>query len=242
MADALTPFLPPVQRWFRDALGRPTPPQTEGWPAIRRGEHTLILAPTGSGKTLAAFLCGIDQLYRDLAQPQPAGVRLLYVSPLTALNNDVERNLRAPLEGIAAAAALAKAPVPAGTRPQVAVPPRPDGVPAAASRGPKRAVPPVLRSPAVPPRPDGVRRSGVSAPDGALSPAPAASPESEVPGAPAAGALVRRSGAPAPDGAPLEREEFTGFFLTGFSLIRGSQRLFSRPKRLSIIPANRALS
>jgi len=112
MADALTPFLLPVQRWFRETLGRPTPPQTEGWPAIRRGEHTLILAPTGSGKTLAAFLCGIDQLYRDLASPQPPGVRLLYVSPLKALNNDVERNLRSPLEGIAVAAARANAPLP----------------------------------------------------------------------------------------------------------------------------------
>jgi ATP-dependent Lhr-like helicase len=84
-----------------------------GWPAIRRGEHTLILAPTGSGKTLAAFLCAIDQLYRDLAAGvRPKGVRLLYVSPLKALNNDVERNLRVPLAGIQAAAARAQTVLP----------------------------------------------------------------------------------------------------------------------------------
>src|SRR5450759_1626082 len=96
-------FSPYVREWFRTTLGEPTPPQREGWPPISRGENTLILAPTGSGKTLAAFLWGIDEIYRELAeeQDQPAeGVRLLYISPLKALNNDVERNLRAPLAGI----------------------------------------------------------------------------------------------------------------------------------------------
>ncbi|MEP7200741.1 MAG: DEAD/DEAH box helicase, partial [Chloroflexota bacterium] len=108
----LDAFFPPVRQWFRETFGEPTPPQAQGWPAIQRGEHTLILAPTGSGKTLAAFLWGIDQILRDLT-PQPPllkgegehGVRLLYVSPLKALNNDIERNLRVPLDGIRETAA-----------------------------------------------------------------------------------------------------------------------------------------
>ncbi len=106
MHDALAAFSPATRAWFVDTLGRPTPPQIEGWPAIQRGEHTLILAPTGSGKTLAAFLWGIDALYRREPAPKGmGGIGLLYVSPLKALNNDIERNLRAPLEGIRAAAA-----------------------------------------------------------------------------------------------------------------------------------------
>ena len=59
--DALSAFSPPVSRWFRETFGEPTPPQSEGWPPIQRGEHTLILAPTGSGKTLAAFLWGLTR-------------------------------------------------------------------------------------------------------------------------------------------------------------------------------------
>jgi ATP-dependent Lhr-like helicase len=101
------PFSPYTREWFHATLGEPTPPQREGWPPISRGENTLILAPTGSGKTLAAFLWGIDEIYRELAQQgdeMEAGVRLLYISPLKALNNDVERNLRAPLAGIRATA------------------------------------------------------------------------------------------------------------------------------------------
>src|SRR5947209_6161941 len=101
-ADPLDLFLPPVRDWFRSALGEPTPPQRLGWPAIAAGRHTLILAPTGSGKTLAAFLACLDQLWR---QPPPSdGMRVLYVSPLKALNNDIHRNLQVPLEGVAAAA------------------------------------------------------------------------------------------------------------------------------------------
>ncbi len=98
-------FSLPTRTWFRETFGAPTPPQAQGWLPIQRGEHTLILAPTGSGKTLAAFLWGIDQLYRhDRRPPTTDGVQLLYVSPLKALNNDIERNLRAPLEGIRATA------------------------------------------------------------------------------------------------------------------------------------------
>src|SRR5512145_533054 len=63
--NSLAAFSPPVRAWFQETLGQPTPPQAQGWPAIQRGEHTVILAPTGSGKTLAAFLWGIDQLYRE---------------------------------------------------------------------------------------------------------------------------------------------------------------------------------
>jgi ATP-dependent Lhr-like helicase len=108
--EALSAFLPPVAAWFRASFAAPTPPQAQGWPPIVRGEHTLILAPTGSGKTLAAFLWGIDQLFREAnapppgpgaaEHPTPPGVRLLYVSPLKALNNDIQRNLRLPLAGI----------------------------------------------------------------------------------------------------------------------------------------------
>ena len=108
----LPSFLAPVRAWFEGAFGQPTPPQSQGWPAIQHGEHTLILAPTGSGKTLAAFLWGIDQLFRELAELQgetgkksdASGVRLVYVSPLKALNNDIYRNLRVPLAGIRGAA------------------------------------------------------------------------------------------------------------------------------------------
>src|SRR5436305_13219664 len=101
-ADPLALFLPPVQTWFREALGEPTPPQRLGWPVIAAGQHTLILAPTGSGKTLAAFLACLDSLWR---QPDMSrGVRVLYVSPLKALNNDIYRNLQLPLDGVTAAA------------------------------------------------------------------------------------------------------------------------------------------
>ena len=100
-AEPLDTFTEPVRSWFKSAFGEPTPPQAQGWPAIQRGENTLILSPTGSGKTLAAFLCGIDEIYARLADGDVTpGVQLLYVSPLKALNNDIERNLRVPLAGI----------------------------------------------------------------------------------------------------------------------------------------------
>src|SRR3989440_7574109 len=94
--DPLAPFSPETRAWFGQAFAEPTPAQRLGWPAIATGEHTLIQAPTGSGKTLAAFLYGIDKL-----NPEPrAGLRLIYVSPLKALNYDIERNLRGPLAGL----------------------------------------------------------------------------------------------------------------------------------------------
>ena len=94
--DALHPFSPRTRAWFERAFAGPTPAQAQGWPAIASGENVLIQAPTGSGKTLAAFLYGIDQLDRNPG----GGLRLLYVSPLKALNYDVERNLRGPLAGL----------------------------------------------------------------------------------------------------------------------------------------------
>src|SRR3954463_16702705 len=94
--DSLAAFSPETRAWFTRAFAAPTPAQEQGWPVIASGEHTLIQAPTGSGKTLAAFLYAIDRL-----TPAPgAGLRVLYVSPLKALNYDVERNLRGPLAGL----------------------------------------------------------------------------------------------------------------------------------------------
>ncbi|MFL5932617.1 MAG: DNA glycosylase AlkZ-like family protein, partial [Gaiellaceae bacterium] len=94
--SVLDAFSAPTRAWFEQAFDGPTPAQELGWPAIARGGHTLIQAPTGSGKTLAAFLYGIDRLN---ARPGE-GLRLLYVSPLKALNYDIERNLRGPLAGL----------------------------------------------------------------------------------------------------------------------------------------------
>ncbi len=97
----LAGFHPAVATWFERTFGEPTPPQVEGWPAIREGAHTLIASPTGSGKTLAAFLCAIDDLVqRGLREGLEDRVSVLYISPLKALSNDVEKNLQAPLEGI----------------------------------------------------------------------------------------------------------------------------------------------
>ena len=102
--DPLAGFHPAVAEWFRGALGEPTPAQALSWPHIAAGKTTLLLAPTGSGKTLAAFLSAIDRLARA-PEPDPKHrLRVLYVSPLKALAVDVERNLRAPIAGIAAVA------------------------------------------------------------------------------------------------------------------------------------------
>jgi ATP-dependent Lhr-like helicase len=94
-------FHPAVREWFTASFEAPTKPQQLGWPAIARGESTLILAPTGSGKTLTAFLWCLNRLMFDPAPARKERCRVLYVSPLKALAVDVERNLRAPLAGIA---------------------------------------------------------------------------------------------------------------------------------------------
>jgi ATP-dependent Lhr-like helicase len=94
-------FHPAVAAWFTRQFGQTTDVQAQAWPAIRRHTHTLIAAPTGSGKTLAAFLAAIDELIREgLASPLPDETRVLYVSPLKALSNDIHKNLEVPLAGI----------------------------------------------------------------------------------------------------------------------------------------------
>src|SRR4051812_34998107 len=94
--DPLDVFSARTRAWFEGTFAAPTPAQTAGWPAIAAGGHVLIQAPTGSGKTLTAFLYGIDRLNESPGD----GLRLLYVSPLKALNYDIERNLRGPLAGL----------------------------------------------------------------------------------------------------------------------------------------------
>jgi ATP-dependent Lhr-like helicase len=98
-------FLPFVRRWFTDTFHDATHPQREGWDAIASGRDTLIVAPTGSGKTLAAFLWALDHLHRlGMEGRLEDRVYVVYISPLRALNNDIEKNLREPLAGIRAAA------------------------------------------------------------------------------------------------------------------------------------------
>jgi ATP-dependent helicase Lhr and Lhr-like helicase len=97
-------FHPAVREWFEAVFSGPTRPQAEGWPAIARAESTLILAPTGTGKTLAAFLWCINRLMFAPVPDKARRCRVLYISPIKALAVDVERNLRAPLVGIAQAA------------------------------------------------------------------------------------------------------------------------------------------
>src|ERR1700744_3043359 len=92
---------PLVQEWFLRKFGSPTEPQLAGWPAILRNEPVLISAPTGSGKTLAAFLVCIDGLLRAALEGRLSGhTHVVYVSPLKALSNDVQKNLDGPLREI----------------------------------------------------------------------------------------------------------------------------------------------
>ena len=92
---------PVVQEWFLGRFGSATEPQIAGWPAILRGEATLISAPTGSGKTLAAFLVCIDHLLRQAIEGKlPLETQVVYVSPLKALSNDIQKNLEGPLAEI----------------------------------------------------------------------------------------------------------------------------------------------
>ena len=99
--NSLSSFHPAVQRWFSDRFGEPTECQRSGWPAIATGAHTLIAAPTGGGKTLAAFLWALSELMRR-GRDLPDSTEVLYVSPLRALSNDVQKNLQAPLREIQA--------------------------------------------------------------------------------------------------------------------------------------------
>jgi ATP-dependent Lhr-like helicase len=100
-SNSLTVFHPAVRDWFNSSFDGATPVQVEAWDRIREGGHTLIAAPTGSGKTFAAFLNAINDLVEESEKAVlDDTVRVLYVSPLKALSNDIEKNLRSPLEGI----------------------------------------------------------------------------------------------------------------------------------------------
>jgi ATP-dependent Lhr-like helicase len=107
----LAGFHPIVQAWFAARFGAPTEPQRLGWPAIRSGRDTLVAAPTGSGKTLAAFLSALDDLFqRGWRGELGDETAVVYVSPLKALSNDVQKNLLGPLDEIREAAAGAGLP------------------------------------------------------------------------------------------------------------------------------------
>ncbi len=96
-------FHPAVEQWFVEEFGQATEPQALAWPLVQAGENVLIAAPTGSGKTLAAFLAAIDDMIRQGVEAPLADVTtVVYVSPLKALSNDIQRNLAAPLAGIRA--------------------------------------------------------------------------------------------------------------------------------------------
>ncbi|WP_114559922.1 DEAD/DEAH box helicase, partial [Desertihabitans aurantiacus] len=125
----LEDFTEATRRWFTDSFATPTPAQSGAWQAITAGQHALVIAPTGSGKTLAAFLAALDRLSRRPADAERTGVHTLYVSPLKALGVDVERNLRAPLRGIARTAERL-----GGTAPDITVAVRSGDTPAADRR------------------------------------------------------------------------------------------------------------
>src|SRR4051794_21692876 len=100
--ETLGTFHPAVATWFARTFAAPTGAQQDAWPAIQAGRHALIAAPTGSGKTLAAFLAAIDGLVRQgLAGTLTDETQVVYVSPLKALSNDIQKNLAMPLAGIA---------------------------------------------------------------------------------------------------------------------------------------------
>ena len=112
-ASPLSQFHPLVRAWFEGQFEAPTGAQARGWPAIAEGRHTLVSAPTGSGKTLAAFMTCLDSLVREgLNGGLPDRTQVVYVSPLKALSNDIERNLSVPLSGIQALAEQEETPLP----------------------------------------------------------------------------------------------------------------------------------
>ena len=104
---------PVVGEWFRTTFREPTTAQVRAWPLVAAGRDLLLAAPTGSGKTLAAFLAIVDRLHREPSESK--GVRVLYVSPLKALNNDIQRNLDEPLAGIRRVAVARGTAIPAIT-------------------------------------------------------------------------------------------------------------------------------
>ncbi len=105
---SLSSFHPIIAAWFQGRFGSPTDVQARSWPAIASGTDVLIAAPTGSGKTLAAFLSCIDALFKQaLGGELEDRTQVVYVSPLKALSNDVQKNLQQPLVEIADAALAA---------------------------------------------------------------------------------------------------------------------------------------
>ena len=101
--DVLADFHPALRTWFERRFPEgPTEPQQRGWPQIRSGRDTLVAAPTGSGKTLSGFLVAIDALYRahERGEDVAGATRVVYVSPLKALGNDIHKNLTVPLAAI----------------------------------------------------------------------------------------------------------------------------------------------
>src|ERR1700729_4136821 len=109
--SVLDSFHPAVAAWFTRTFAAPTEAQLAAWPALQAQQHVLVAAPTGSGKTFAAFLAAIDQLVKEGLQGElPDETRVVYVSPLKALSNDILRNLDAPLKGIREELALLKLP------------------------------------------------------------------------------------------------------------------------------------
>src|SRR2546423_6270184 len=101
-------FYPLIGQWFREHFREPTEAQRLGWPTILSRQDTLIAAPTGSGKTFTAFLASLDRLLRlALAGELHDQTHVLYVSPLRALSNDIQRNLQTPLAEILAMARAA---------------------------------------------------------------------------------------------------------------------------------------
>ena len=142
--DPLDLFHPAVAAWFRGAFAAPSPAQYDAWPAIKAGSHTLIAAPTGSGKTLAAFLAAIDDLVRTAEAGALSDVtRVVYVSPLKALSNDIERNLQAPLQGIRAQL-RSRVPAGAAAAPEIRAGLRTGDTPAAARTAMTKRPPHIL--------------------------------------------------------------------------------------------------
>ncbi len=135
--DSLRLFAPPIADWFANRYGEPTDVQAKAWPRIAAGEHVLLTAPTGSGKTLAAFLWALDRLLTG--EWEPGATRVLYVSPLKALGNDIQRNLTEPLAELAARFSSDD-----GNKPVIRVESRTGDTPQSARRRMQRTPPEIL--------------------------------------------------------------------------------------------------
>ncbi len=135
--DSLRLFAPPIAEWFSSRYGEPTDVQAKAWPRIAAGEHVLLTAPTGSGKTFAAFLWALDRLLTG--EWEPGATRVLYVSPLKALGNDIQRNLTEPLAKL-----TERFSANGGTAPTIRVESRTGDTPQSARRRMQRSPPEIL--------------------------------------------------------------------------------------------------